>query len=98
MSEKITKDTCIAHRTLAFAGSPETLVDIFIAQPEKVHEEKWIYRYRIVGAGEDMDFQVHGIDAVQALKHVFVMIDAFIVSTGLSLTWLGEKDLGFLSA
>lgn len=98
MSEKITKDTCIAHRTLAVAGSPETLVDVFIAKPEKVHEEEWICRYRIVGAGEDMNFQVHGIDAVQALKHVFVMIDASLVSTGLSLTWLGEKDLGFLSA
>ncbi|MFC3873659.1 hypothetical protein [Neisseria musculi] len=52
----------------------------------------------LLGQEKTWIFKCMDIDAVQALKHVFVMIDAFIVSTGLSLTWLGEKDLGFLSA
>ncbi|EGZ45971.1 DUF6968 family protein [Neisseria wadsworthii] len=69
-------------------------VEIFIAKPEKVQEDEWICRYRILGPGEDMNFQVHGIDSVQALRCVFRVIDSAIIGADLSFALVWRKRLG----
>lgn len=95
---KLTLETAIAHRVLEVADNPDEKVDVFIGKPELLvaEPEEWICRYRIVGGGKDMNFQVHGVDGVQALYYVFKMIDASIASADLSLLWLGGKNLGFV--
>ncbi|WP_411712427.1 DUF6968 family protein [Neisseria wadsworthii] len=72
-------------------------VEIFIAKPEKVQEDEWICLYRIVGVGEDMNFQVHGIDSVQALRCVFMWL---LIALSLARIYhcfgMEKKELGFL--
>ncbi|WP_107688977.1 DUF6968 family protein [Neisseria wadsworthii] len=94
--EKLNFDTAIAYRTLELAGNPKEKVNIFIGKPEKLHEEEWICPYRIVGAGEDMNFQIHGLDGIQVLQLVWMVIDAALEGAGLNLCWPGgEPFAGF---
>ena len=95
MTEKLTLETAIAHRAVTVAGKPGETVDVFIGKPFKLQEEEWACPYRIVGAGEDICFQIYGIDSVQALQLVWKVIDANIVAAGLELMLYGEKFAGF---
>ncbi|WP_373741192.1 hypothetical protein [Neisseria sp.] len=94
MDEKLTRETAFLHRVLEVAGSSET-VDVFIGKPYEHRHEEWHCRYRIVGAGKDMNFGAIGIDGVQALQLAFNVIEASIIGADLPLRWLGETDLGF---
>lgn len=98
METALTKETAIAYRILETATYPTETVEVLIGKPECVNNnpEEWICCCRIIGAGKDLDFQLHGIDSVQALRAVFMIIDAAIQGEDLSLLWLGNKDLGFV--
>lgn len=99
MQPKLTADTAIAYRSLELAGRPEEKVGIFIGKPEKVHEEEWICRYRIVGAGKDINFQIHALDGIQTLQLIWKVIDAALISEDLALCWPGgEAFEGFEKA
>ena len=76
MTEKLTLETAIAHRAFEVAGRPSETVDVFIGKPFQMPEGEWACPYRIVGAGEDICFQIYGIDSVQALQLVWKVIDA----------------------
>lgn len=93
--EKLTLETAIAHRSFEVAGKPGERVDVFIGKPFESDTEEWVCPYRIVGAGEDMNFQIHGIDSVQALQLVWKVIDSNIVAANLELLRHGEKFSGF---
>lgn len=94
--EKLNFDTAIAYRSFEVAGKPDERVDIFIGKPGKLHEYEWICPYRIVGAGVDLNFQIHGLDGIQVLQLVWKVIDANLIGAGLALCWEdGEPFEGF---
>ena len=97
MTEKLTLETAIAYRSFEVAGKPDEKVDVLVGKPELfgTDPEEWICRYRIVGAGKDLNFQIHGIDSVQVLQLVWKVIDATIVGADLELLEYGEKFAGF---
>ena len=97
-SPLLTRQNAFAYRILEVADRPGETVEVFIGKPEiyRDNEEEWICRYRIVGAGKDMQFGIIGIDGVQALQHAFVVIDSAIIGADMKLTWLGQSDLGFV--
>ncbi|KPN74761.1 hypothetical protein [Neisseria sp. 74A18] len=89
MAEKLNIGTAIAYRTLELAGNPEEKVNIFIGKPEKLHEEEWICPYRIVGAGKDINFQIHALDGIQTLQLIWKVIDGTLAGANLALCWPG---------
>lgn len=93
--EKLTLETAIAHRTFEVVGKPDEKVDVFVGKPYELRKEEWVCPYRIVGAGEDMNFQILGIDSVQALQLVWKVIDSNIIAANLELMRYGEKFAGF---
>lgn len=95
MTEKLTIETAIAHRRFGVEGKPCEFVDIFVGKPYQLSEEEWICPYRIVGAGKDLNFQIHGIDSVQALQLVWKVIEATIIGAGLELLEFGHRFEGF---
>lgn len=92
---ELTLETAIAYRSFEVAGKPGEKVDVFIGKPYELQEEEWVCPYRIVGAGEDMNFQIHGIDSVQTLQLVWRVIDGTIAGADLKLLWDGEVFAGF---
>lgn len=95
MSDKLTKDTAIAHRVLELKENPSEKVDVFIGNPFQLGKDEWACPYRIVGGGIDLNLQIIGVDSVQALQLVFPIIDSAIVGTDVPLLWDGEEYLGF---
>lgn len=95
MIEKLTLETAIAHRAFEVAGKPGETVDVFTGKPFQMPEGEWACPYRIVGAGEDICFQIYGIDSVQALQLVWKVMDANIAAAGLELMLYGERFAGF---
>lgn len=95
MTHKLTSDTAIARRSFEVVGRPGEKVDIFIGKPEQLHEEEWICPYRIVGAGKDINFQIHGYDSVQVLQLIWKVIDGALIGAGLELLLDRQKFPGF---
>ncbi|HEX8213815.1 MAG TPA: hypothetical protein VF584_26850 [Longimicrobium sp.] len=56
----------------------------------------WVCPVQILGIGEDHVLEAAGIDAVQALHLGLVMAGARLMHPpkGLTITWMGESDLG----
>ena len=95
MTEKLTLETAIAHRSFEVAGKPDEKVNVFIGKPFPVHEEEWVCPYRIVGAGKDLNFQVHALDSIQTLQLIWKVIDGAIIGADLELLENGRKFAGF---
>lgn len=95
MSDKLTIENCIAFRSFEVEDKSNEQVDVLIGKPFKVEEYQWACPYRIVGAGEDMNFEIYGVDGIQALQLVFKVIDSAIIGADLKLRWGEEKFLGF---
>lgn len=95
MTEKLTLETAIAYRSFEVAGKPDEKVDVLIGRPQKIHAEEWFCPYRIVGAGKDLNFQVHAFDSIQTLQVIWKVIDANIVGADLELLENGYKFKGF---
>lgn len=95
MSEKLNRQTAIAHRSFEVQNQPQEQVDVFIGKPFEIEEYHWACPYRIVGAGQDMNFQIYGVDSIQALQLAFQVIDSAIEGAELELLWGEEKFLGF---
>lgn len=97
MTEKLTVEAAIAYRSFNVAGKPDEKVDVLIGQPELfgTDPEEWMCRFRIVGAGKDLNFQIHGIDSVQVLQLVWRVIDGAVAGADLPLLWHGEAFTGF---
>ncbi len=97
MAEKLTLETAVAHRAFEVAGKPGETVDVFIGKPFQMPAGEWACPYRIVGAGEDICFQIYGIDSVQTLQLVWQVMDAHIAATGLEWMLYGERFAGFVA-
>lgn len=95
MTAKLTADTAIAVRTLHLADRPDETVEIFIGKPFAKSEDEWHCPYRILGGGEDLNFAIIGVDAVQALQLVFTALDGTLGGTDWKLFWDGEPFAGF---
>lgn len=95
MTEKLTLENAIAHRSFNVAGKPDEKVDVLIGKPFKLHEEEWACPYRIVGAGKDLNFQVHAFDSIQTLQVIWKVIDGNIAGADLELWEGGHRFAGF---
>ena len=93
---KLTTENAVAVRTLEVSGNPGKQVEVRIGKPEEIGNDEWVCHYRIVGDDIDINQQINGIDAVQALQLVFKVIDSTIIGAELSLLWNGQADLGFV--
>ena len=95
MTEKLTFENAIAYRSFNVAGKPDEGIDVFIGKPFKLQEEEWACPYRIVGAGKDLNFQVHALDSIQTLQVVWKVIDGTLAGADLELWEGGCKFAGF---
>ena len=79
--------------------SAEVVVRVGKPLPDTSPGGDWYCPFRIVGLGDDTIRAAYGFDSVQALMLAFKLVGSYLQhfqhSLGDSITWLGEKDLGF---
>ncbi|HLJ30792.1 MAG TPA: hypothetical protein VKY85_29080 [Candidatus Angelobacter sp.] len=92
--------TIIAERQLEGLedGNVRRLI-VRIGKPFRDEENEgcWYCPYSIETSGNRRLFYGAGVDSLQALRIAISMIEADLASTyaQLSLTWMGQRDLGF---
>jgi len=73
---------------------------VHIGRPRQEPTGEWSLPYRIVGIGEGKTYRVLGIDAIQTLQVVHVVIGSVLVSSDEGkqgrLRWTGDSGLGYL--
>jgi hypothetical protein len=92
----------IASRQLVVVdgeGRVASFLSVLIGKPWRVSENEWSCYYRVVGLDEDCTLRVSGLDAVQALQGVFVVVDGHLAGLDNGrgcLRWNEQMDLGFV--
>lgn len=97
-----TLDDVIAVRTLEVLDAEGHLLrhaTVLIGQPKQEASGEWRCPYQIIGLGMDRVFGALGLDAIQALQLVMVVIGGTLAGTPEAeqgrLRWEGGEDLGF---
>ena len=88
----------IAERTVVNEStSPHKDIYVRIGKPVSVPSVAWACPYKIVGLGDESIRAVFGVDAVQSLQLVMVVVGSILEreQKALRLTHLGNEDLGF---
>ncbi len=101
-SKRLTLDDYIGTRELDVLDANGNLahrIKVTIGKPIQLADREWTCPYRISGLGDDAIYQVNGLDAIQAIKCAFTVIDGILKGSepfqNGRLKWNGDNDLGF---
>ena len=89
----------IAERRLVVIGQPERQVSIVLGKPYPDSDPSgdWICPVQLCGIADDPVFEVHGLDAIQALMLALEKARVELANSGASVTWAGgewQGDIG----
>jgi hypothetical protein len=82
-NDMLKSSDAIAHRELAIADSTGKLVSKVSILVGKPHEngDKWSCDFSVTGIGDDRTYSVHGIDGLQAIQDLSVVINGVLMGS-----------------
>jgi hypothetical protein len=101
MADTLRDIVCERHLELTRPGAEPTDVIVRMQRPRRIsrREDAWRCRFQITGLDDDRVYEAFGADSFQALllcsQMIGVRLKSFSRPSGVSLTWLGHRRLGF---